>query len=208
MKKNINCPCGTNFQIEYDEEVDLDINPGKDGSALDKIFNGTFMSFKCAFCGKNHKPEFRITIIWKSKNLKMNVLPELERGEFYRNKNHVDDIQTIISFPEMADRLSVINDNLEPVVIEALKSLLLAKAAENYPENDVNAWYYSKSLSFIEFHLDGIRLGEVAVMRIPNELYEKTLDDFLKRPKDDFFSSLRVRSYLSVQNVMRPDALK
>jgi hypothetical protein len=108
----------------------------------------------------------------------------------------------------MADRLSVINDDLEPVVIETLKSFLLAKAVENYPDKEINAWYHCKGPSGIEFHLDGIRAGEVAVMRIPTDMYEKTLDDYRKRPKNDMFSSLRVCSYLSVQNILRPDALK
>jgi len=204
MKKNISCLCGTNIQIDYEEEIDIDNN----ANALENIFNGTFMSYKCSFCDKKHKPEYKIIIIWKSKNIKMEVLPELNRGEFYRNKKETTSMETIIGFPEMADRLSVIKDELEPVIIETLKSLLLEKAMDNYPDKEINAWYHNKSNEWIEFHLDGIRQDEVAVMRIPVEMYEKTLNDFKKRPKDDIFTSLRVRSYLSVQNLLRPDALK
>lgn len=204
MKKNIICPCGTSIQMEYEEEVDIDNR--KD--SLENIFNGTFMSYNCSFCGKKHKPEFKISLVWKSKNYKLEVYPELERGEFYRNKKENSSFETVISFPEMADRLSVINDDLEPVVIETLKSFLLAKAAENYPDNDINVWYHNKGSNGIEFHLDGIRPDEVAVMRIPMDMYEKTLDDYRKRPKNDIFTSLRVRSYLSVQNILRPDVLK
>jgi len=190
--------------MEYEEEVDIDNR--KD--SLENIFNGTFMSYNCSFCGKKHKPEFKISLVWKSKNYKLEVYPELERGEFYRNKKENSSFETVISFPEMADRLSVINDDLEPVVIETLKSFLLAKAAENYPDNDINVWYHNKGSNGIEFHLDGIRPDEVAVMRIPMDMYEKTLDDYRKRPKNDIFTSLRVRSYLSVQNILRPDVLK
>jgi hypothetical protein len=204
MKQNINCPCGNNFSINVEEEVDLDQNP----DSLEKILNGTFMSYNCPGCGKKHKPEYKIMIIWKSKNLKLEVLPEISRGEFYRNKKANLSVETIISYPEMADRITVINDDLDPVVIETLKYYLLAKAEENYPNKDINAWYHSKSSSGIEFHLDGIRPDEVAVMKIPAEIYNKTADDYRKHPKNDFFSSLRVRSYLSVQNILRPDALK
>jgi len=108
----------------------------------------------------------------------------------------------------MADRLAVIKDDLEPVVIETLKSFLLIKAAENYPDMEINAWYHSKGQQGIEFHLDGIRQGETAVMRIPNELYDKTLNDYKSRPKNEMYAPLRVRSYLSVQNVFRSDILK
>jgi len=204
MKRNIPCLCGTNIAIEYEEEIDIDTSP----EILKKIFNGAFMNYKCDFCGKNHKPEFKITIIWSSKNLKMEVFPELDRGDFYRNKKEDASIETIIGFPEMADRLLVINDDLEPVVIETIKSYILAKAAEDYSDRDVNAWYNSKDSSCVEFHLSGIKYGETAVIKIPAQLYEKILDDYKKHPKSGIFPSLRVRSYLSVQNMLRDDALK
>jgi hypothetical protein len=204
MKKNIKCPCTNYFSVDFDEEVDLDQNP----SSLDEILNGTFMNFNCPACGKKHKPEFKISIVWKSKNIKLEVLPELERGEFYYKKKESQNSQTIIGFPEMADRLAVIKDDLEPIIIEALKSFLLVKAEENYPGRDIDVWYYAKGSFGIEFHLDGIRSGEVAVLRVPQEIYEKTVTDYKKYPKDELFSSLRVRSYLSVQNILRPDALK
>lgn len=211
MKKNIACPCGSHFSINYDEEVDLDKNP----EILENILKGVFMSYNCSACSKKHKPEFKITVIWNSKNLKMRVLPELERGEFYlqrssqlRNKKEKDSFETIIGFPEMADRLAVIKDDLDPVVIEALKSYLLIKAAENYPKKKINAWYHCKGPQGIEFHLDGIRADEVAVMIVPQEIYDNTDNDYKKKPKKDPFPSLRVRSYLSVQNIMRPNMLK
>jgi hypothetical protein len=204
VKKNINCPCGNNFSFNVEEEVDLDISP----DSLEKILNGSFMSYNCPLCRKKHKPEYKITIIWKSKNLKLEVLPELDRGEFYRNKKENLSVETVIGFPEMFDRIAIINDDLEPIIIETLKYYLLEKAEETYPDKDINVWYHCKGQTGIEFHLDGIRQDEVAVTRIPHELYEKTFEDYKKHPKNDFFSSLRVRSYLSVQNILRPDVLK
>ena len=209
MKHNITCPCGNNFPISYEEEIDIDEND----EYLEKIFNGTFMSYNCPACKKKHKPEFGIMVIWKSKGLRLEVLPEMDRGGFYRRKKEAQDrksaaYETIISFPEMADRLAVIKDGLEPIVIEVLKSYLLAKADENYPDKEINAWYHGTGPAGIEFHLDGIRKDEVAVMRIPQDLYDKTAADYRKNPKSGIFSSLRVRSYLSVQNMLRHDALK
>ena len=204
MKHNINCPCGNNFPISYEEEVDIDENE----EYLDKILDGSFMSYNCPACKKKHKPEFRIMINWKSKNTKLEVLPEMDRGEFYRRKKENLPYDTIISFPELSDRLAVIKDGLDPMVIEALKSYLLAKAEENYPDREINAWYHGNGQAGIEFHLDGIRADEVAVMRIPKDLYDKTSADYQKNPKSEPFSLLRVRSYISVQNMLRHDALK
>jgi hypothetical protein len=208
MKQNINCPCSNNFQISYEEEIDID----HEGGQLEKILNGSFMSYSCPECRKKHKPEYKIMIMWKSKNFYLEVLPEMDRGEFYMRKKEKSSLpalcETIISFPEMADRLSVIKDNLEPIVIEALKYYFLEKAEENYPDKDISAWYHGKVSGGIEFHLDGIKPDEVAVMRVPDELYLKTASDYKKNPKSEPFVSLRVRSYMSVQNLLRHDALK
>ena len=204
LKKNIVCPCGKTFPFEFEEEPNLDAEP----QILETILNGTFMSISCPSCGKIHKPEYRVTLNWKSKNLKLTVIPELERGEFYMKKNENNQNEIVISFPEMADRLTVIKDGLEPVVIETLKSYIIAKAEETYPDNDIKVRYYCSVPAGIEFHLDGIRRNEVAVMRIPLEMYDKTLDEYKKQPKKNIFTSLRVRTYMSVQNLLRPDVLK
>jgi len=204
MKKNLSCLCGGNFSIDIDEEIDLDKEP----EYLEKILCGTFMSFVCPHCGKKHKPENKLMVLWKSKKLKLEVLPELDRGEFYLRKKDTPDFETVIGFPEMADRLAVYKDDLEPVIIETLKSYLLAKAEENYPDNEINAWYHCKNSSGIEFHLDGIRADEVAVMRVPFEVYEKTREDYRKHPRNENFTQLRVNSYLSIQNLLRPNIYK
>jgi predicted nucleic-acid-binding Zn-ribbon protein len=204
MKRNLACPCGRNFSIETEDEIDLDENT----NSLENIFNRTFMSFSCPDCGKKHKPEYTVMLVWKSKNLKLEVLPELERGEFYRRKKENASFETVIGYPEMFDRMAVLKDGLEPVVIETLKYYLLAKAEENYPDRDINAWYNGKGPAGIEFHLAGIREDEVAVMRIPQEVYDKTSNDFKKQPKNEIFTTLRCRSYLSVQNMFRSDVLK
>jgi hypothetical protein len=201
MKRNISCPCGRNFSIEMEEEYDLDAK----SEIIDEINNGTFLSFTCPDCQKKHKPEYKIMLVWKSKNLKLEVLPEIERGEFYRRKEKSAPFQTIIGYPEMADRIAVLKDDLEPIVIEALKSLLLAKAEERYPDHEINAWYHCKVPTGIEFHLDGIRQGEMAVMVVPQAVYDKTMEDWKKHPKNEVFSSVRYRSYISVQNIFRSE---
>ena len=204
MKQNITCPCGKIFSVQAGEEIDLDQNP----EYLEKISGGSFMSFICPGCGKNHKPEYPVKLLWPSKKLKFEVLPELNRGEFYRRKKEEPGFETIIGYPELEDRLAIIRDGLEPTVIEALKYYLLLKAEETYPDREINAWYRGNGPGGIEFHLYGIKEDEVAVMRIPPELYDKTLEDYRKRPKKDIFTSLRIRSYLSVQNMLRPDIFK
>jgi len=118
----------------------------------------------------------------------------------------------------MADRLTVINDGFEPAAVEAIKYFLQLKAEEQYPDEEIEIWYFSfsKGVSrgdtsgsegFLEFHIHGIRENEVAVMKVPLSLYEKNLQEYKSNPKKEIFSVLRFKTYLSVKNTMRHEAL-
>jgi len=220
MKRKIPCLCDRVFEVEVPEEINLDTDP----VYLDEIRSGRFFSFLCPACGKNHKPEFSLSILWPSKNLRFEVIPELERGGFYRRKKDAeqkgsDAAETIIGYPEMAERLSVINDGFEPAPVEAIKYFLLLKAEEQYPDEEIEIWYFgfskgdsqggapSGSEGFLEFHIHGIKENEVAVMKVPFSLYEKNLNDYKSNPKKEIFGLLKVKNYLSVKNTMRREAL-
>ncbi|MDR1565855.1 MAG: CpXC domain-containing protein [Treponema sp.] len=220
MIQKIPCFCDNTFSVEIPEEIDIDARP----DYLDQIINGTFLNFTCPRCGKKHKPEFNITVLWPGKKLRIEVFTELDRGEFYRRKKDVSDKnplkkETVIGYPELADRLMVLRDGLEPAAVEAIKYYLQLKAEETYPEDEIETWYAGSSDSGLEFHIHGISRGqnteegakneeEVAVMKISRDLYQKTLDDYIKHPKNEIFTALRLRSYLSVKNMMRPEELK
>jgi hypothetical protein len=209
VKQRITCFCENAFEVEVPEEIDLDKSP----QYLDEIQNGSFFSYTCPSCGKTHKPEFPLSVLWPSKKFRFEVFPELERGEFYRRKKPPENktplaFETIIGYPEMADRLAVIKDGFEPAAAEAIKYYLHLKAEEQYPDEEIDIWYYASDDSSLEFHVHGLREEEVAVMKIPLSLYQKTLDDYKAHPKKELFTALKVRGYLSVKNTMRPEELK
>jgi hypothetical protein len=209
MKQKIPCFCDNDFFVEIPQIINLD----EDGSCIDRIMNGSFMNFICPNCGKKHKPEFPVTILWPSKHMELEVLPEVDRGEFYRRKRQTGkktgpERETVIGYPELADRLAVIRDGLEPVVVEAVKYYLQVKAEETYPDAEIHIWYQTCSAENLEFHIHGIRREEIAVSRVPAALYKKTREDFTRRPKSEIFRSLRVHSYCSLSNMLRPEELK
>ena len=212
MKRKIPCFCDNSFEVEIPDEIDLD----KNKEYFDEIQNGSFLNFSCASCGKILKPEFPIAIIWPSKKLRFEVFPELDRGYFYRKKKQSAaksslKTETIIGYPELADRLAVIRDGFDPVPMEAIKYMLQLKAEDQYPDSEPNIWYFGSvkgSDGSIEFHIHGIKNNEVAVMKIPYSLYEKTMEDYQSNPKKEIFSILRVQNYLSIKNTMRHEALK
>jgi hypothetical protein len=216
MTQKIPCFCDNSFTVEIPQEIDLDSEP----QFLDEILNGTFLNFTCPSCGKKHKPEFALKISWPSKKVWFDIFVELDRGNFYRQKKDKDSSgplrkETIIGYPELADRILVYRDGFDPVAVEAIKYYLQLKAEENYPDEEIDIWYSCRNpadtsmpTESLEFHIHGIKKDEVAVMRIPYSLYEKTLDDYKRHPKNEVFTSLKHRSYLSVKNTMRPEALK
>ncbi|MDR2110488.1 MAG: CpXC domain-containing protein [Spirochaetaceae bacterium] len=202
MKRKIPCFCDNTFSVEVPAEIDLDVRP----EYIGEIMDGSFMTFTCSSCGKKHKPEFPMTILWPSRNLRLEVIPELDRGGFYRKKqdNRKTGTETLIGYPEMADRIAVYRDGLEPAAIEALKYYLLLKAEEAYPDREITIWYQNRGPDNLELHLHGLKEDEVAVTQVPTGVYEKTLEDYKKHPKAELFASLRFGSYLSVQNMRRP----
>jgi hypothetical protein len=205
MKRKIPCFCDNAFTVEVPEEIDLDANP----EYFDEIDTGVFMNFTCSSCGKIHKPEFPIVLLWPSKKCAFEVIPEQERPAFYRQQKKEKkpkNIETIVGYPELADRLAVIRDGLTPIVVEALKYYLLLKAEETNPEGEIGIWYQNSGPDYLEFHLHGLKENEVAVTKVPRAVYEKTAADFKKHPKTELFNSLRFGSYTSVQNMMRPEA--
>jgi hypothetical protein len=204
MKRNIGCPCGKQFTVEAEETIDLD----ERAEQVDLVSSGAFMNFVCPGCGKIHKPEYPVLFLWPSKKRTIEFLPELDRGEFYRRRKDPPESETVIGYPELADRISVLRDGLEPAAIEAIKYYLLLKSEESCPDAEISIWYQGYSQDAVEFHLYGIRPGEVAVSRIPLSFYQKTLEDYEKHPRSEIFTALRIRTYLSVQNMLRPDALK
>jgi len=206
MRHKIPCFCDNTFVVDVPEEINLDTDP----QLIEDILAGNFMNYTCTSCGKRHKPEFNLTVRWPGKNLVLEVLPELSRGEFYRRRQekNQEPKETVISYPELSERVAMAKDDLVTEAVEAIKYYLFMKADESYPEEDIGVWYHAKAGDNLEFHIHGIKANEVAVMRIPLALYEKTLADYRANANTEPFPSLRVKSYCSIQNVLRPDELK
>jgi hypothetical protein len=201
--------------VETPEEIDLD----KDPKYLEEIENGSFMNFNCPDCGKLHKPEFPLVVLWPGKNLRLEVIPEQERMGFYQRKSEKekgDKTEVVIGYIELVDRLAVIRDGLEPAVIESLKYYLYLKAGETSPENEITIWYHGETADTgtgagneaLEFHIQGLKENSMALTRLPFSLYEKSAADYKKHPRGELFVSLRRKNYLSVQNMMLPGNLK
>ncbi len=198
--RSITCPCNHVFDANIPETIDLD----SDKSQLDALADGTFMTVTCPSCGYESKPEFPLTVVWPSHGLKLKVLTELDRGDFYR-EGAPEDVPLVIGYPELAERIAVVASGLDVLTVEALKYFLLLKAEEAAPDAEVGAWFSGRVGDMVEFHLHGLRTNEIAVSRVPYALYERTLMDSHAMPEAEPFTSIRYGPYLSVQNILRPE---
>lgn len=202
MKHSITCQCEHRFEVDIPEQVNLDQNE----KAVTELCNGSFLTIVCPSCDTALKPEFPLIIQWPSHNTKLQVLPEFDREAFYHGKVKTEaDAEIVIGYPEAADRVMVIKEQLEPIVIEALKYYLLLKADETNPEAEATAWFAGRSEEALEFHVHGLRNEEVAVSNIPFGVYIKTEGEYRRTPDAEPFRSLRFGSYISVQNLLRPE---
>jgi hypothetical protein len=244
MKQRIPCLCDNSFTVEVPREIDLE----GEGRYLEEILEGSFMNFRCPSCGKLHKPEFAVRLLWPSRKIRLDLIPELERGEFLRKESggkrrglfggtaktpEAGDaemgLETVIGYPELLDRIAVVRDGLDSTTVEAIKYLLLLKAEDsrsapspdpgapyrNAPPpggpGELRAWYRGKRPAgdsggeeVLEFHLEGLREGELAVSRIPWSLYAKTLEECRGKKKNNPYQDLRVGTYISARNMLSP----
>lgn len=199
----ITCRCQESFDFEPPPKVDLDAEPGR----AEELSKGTFLAARCPFCGFLLKPEFPVEVAWPSRGLVLRVVPASEGPEFRaRAASEPREPTAVVGYAELADRVAVAAAGLEPAVVEALKYLLLRKAEEAAPDADASVWFASASAEGIEFHIHGIREGEVAVSRVPRTVYGKMLDEYRLEPTAEPYASMTVGPYLSIQNLLEPGA--
>jgi hypothetical protein len=196
----LTCNCDHTFEADLNDLVNLDEEPQQ----LTALSSGNFMSTLCPACGTVLKPEFPLRLVWPSHNVEYFVIPEWDSVEHENSESYPEDVELLVGYPELADRIAVIDANLNPVAVEALKYYLLLKASEAAPDASATVWFHSRTDVYLEFHLHGLREGEAAITRIPSSVYERTLSDYSANPDAEPFISLRKGTYLSVRNLMEP----
>ncbi|PIE98095.1 MAG: hypothetical protein CR988_04820 [Treponema sp.] len=203
----IRCLCEHKFEVQPIVKLDLDKTP----EYLDKIKNGTFNSFKCPKCGYELRAESKTEIIWKSKSATLVFIPENKRiyglsisaGEDEKNetenKKFKFDKNTplVIGYSELADRINVLDANLDPKGIEVVKFIALQNAG---PVDKKNLSIFFKQLKNdkLEFFVSGLKKDEVAVIKIPKKIYDEILND---NKNNELFSAVSIGNYISYKNI-------
>ncbi|HRY56267.1 MAG TPA: CpXC domain-containing protein [Spirochaetia bacterium] len=194
--RKVTCMCESSFDADLPEEIDLDAEPGK----LDEILAGDFFRVSCPSCGASLKPELRVRLTSKKRGLDLVVLPELERTALYRGAADLPKgAQTLVGYAELYERARAWADELDPEVLEMLKYWLLAKAQEGAPEAELSAAYEGRESGKLRFHITGLREGELALLRVGQELYDKTAADKARSLRSEPFDRIFAGPYRSVR---------
>lgn len=201
--RKITCHCEQEFSVDIPETVNLDDNP----DVLSSVASGDFLACVCPACGAELHLDLRTTFKWPTKKTTVTLIPELERLSLLSGAIRPEGDETyVVGYAELADRLAVLSEGLEPIAVEALKLRLLERARETNPSNTPTLIFERKNDSGdLVFHAHGVREGEVAVTTVPRRLYDALLAEFRKDPEAEDFAALVNGSYVSVRNVSVED---
>ena len=199
--------------MEYEKTIDLDARP----AVTEEIKKGAFLSFTCPSCRSKVNIELETEFVWKSKKTTLLFVPEKKRMEclaFCAGAVRIDaennkKIKTeflkkgqtpVIGYPELADRIAVLDSGLDPEIIEAVKFFLLDNG-KDIKGKRIQILFEKLDGEMIEFHVHGLREKEVAVMRVPLSLYQSVEADRKAKKQKEVFQALWLGPYLSYKNI-------
>jgi len=191
--------CETSFDADLPEEIDLDAEPGR----IDEILSGTFFQVSCPSCGTLLKPELSVRLLSRKKHLDIQVLPELERLSFHLGEVSVPKgAELLIGYAELFERARMIADGLDPAAVEIIKYYLLLKAEEGAPESAELSVAYAglqEGSGKLLFHIRGMKEGEIAVLPIGRDYYERILKEAPSTIKKEPFDAIFAGPYRSIK---------
>ena len=211
--QKITCKCDCSFDVEYEKTIDLDAR----SAVTEEIKKGAFLSFTCPSCRSKVNIELETEFVWKSKKTTLLFVPEKKRMEclaFCAGAVRIDaennkKVKTeflkkgqtpIIGYPELADRIAVLDSGLDPEIIEAVKFFLLDNG-KDIKGKRIQILFEKLEGEAIEFHVHGLREKEVAVMRVPLSLYQSVETDRKAKKQKEVFQALWLGPYLSYKNI-------
>ena len=200
MKRRITCYCEHDFEAELPEEADCAASPEVEGD----ILSGAFMSLRCPECGKLLKPEFPFRYRDSGRKVDIFLLPELDRGAYLRGslENVPADVErVVIGFPELQEKIRVVNAKLDDRVVEVLKFHLYQKASEQHAEKEIRIYFASRGGGALTFDVHGVHQDEVGVVRVPEHTATRVEDELPKTLRQKKYREFLRGPYISYSTV-------
>ncbi len=198
VSRRVACFCDNAFDADIPDSADLRTEP--DVQKL--IASGDFMAVSCPRCGKRLTPEFPFRL-FLSDGQEMFLVPEKDMNSFLRGKLDYEignPFRVVVGFPEMAEKLRILDAGLDDRVIEIMKYYLLtADAQAEDQDKAVTLRYQGEEGGRHVFHVLGLKEGEVGVARLGGEIYTKIAADVEKRTQEEPFRDFCSPPWISVR---------
>jgi hypothetical protein len=201
--RKLTCHCDQVFNVDIPDTFNLDDNP----EVIAQIADGSFLSCVCPTCEAELHTDLKTRLDWPSKKASIVLIPEIDRFAYSTGMIPSEtDAQVVIGFAELADRVAALQENLDPVAVETIKYHLIEKALESVPDAKITILFERRTdAGELEFHIHGIREGEVAVTKVPESLYNSIAADSKDHPDKDPYPLLKNGTYVSVKNILFED---
>ena len=192
--KMIPCYCNKEVEFDFPEEIDIAESP----DTVDSIFDGSFMSVTCPYCGKVLKPEEPVRIFDSKGTLDINLVPELRRNAFLSGRHRVASGTVAIGFPELAEKLAIYLAGLDEGTVEILK----LPGINRDSGSDIAIYFAGLETDSLVFHVHGLQPDKIGVTRISRDLYERTREA-LEKTDDPVYKEIKAPPYVSVRKIYR-----
>jgi len=202
VKRKLVCLCEYEFEQEIPESVDLSREPHVEQDILD----GEFLTARCPNCGKLLKPEFPVLIRDPASETTLYLVPELDRGSFYRGAFSYPSgevTRVVIGYDELVEKFLIKRAGLDDRVVELLKYYILQKALDSdSEEREVRILFYALEHDELVFHAHGLKEGEVGVLRVGRAMAEKAAAQLEDKKRQEPFAQILAGPYVSVNKIM------
>ncbi len=201
--RKLTCHCEQTFNADIPETVNLDDSP----EVIADIADGSFLTCVCPTCNATLHTDLKTRFDWPSKKTSLVLIPEIDRFAYLSGLiPHEADAQAVIGYAELADRVAALAANLDPIAVEAIKYHLLVKSREAAGANNATIVFEKVDEGGnLEFHIHGIREGEIAVSKLPRSIYDAVKTDLAADPEKDPYPQITNGSYVSVKNILIED---
>jgi len=192
--KTITCYCENTFEADIPDTIDLNKEPG----IVDKILDGTFLSYTCPKCETVLKPEFTIRIKDSSKDLDLLYISEIERDSYLSGRTSYSAERIVIGFAELQEKFRILKCKLDDRAVEMIKAYLISRADEY---SNIRIFFVGKEENKLVFHIEGLEDNKTAVTHISLELYEKLKKNIDDNKVDPALKEVLSPPYISVNKI-------
>jgi len=195
LTRRIVCHCEHGFDAQLPDEIDI----SEDSAGRASILDGSFLSFDCERCGDTLRPEFDLLLRDKDSDAVIYLVPEVDRDRFLFGSYSVPEGPTVVvGFAELRERIRVLEADWETQAVEVLKYQILRRAGS---ASDIKVYFDRSVGDQLEFHVHGLRNGEIGVVRISQSAYQSAVGDLERLRSTEPYKTLFELPYPSIHKL-------